>query len=92
MTKRITTLLQAILLALAVLFSLAAAADARCLSPREAKTAIQNKQFVTIRKALNREGLRKVRVVRAKLCPPYYVVTVLDKKGRLSTYNILATR
>ena len=84
--------MRAIFLALAVLFSMAAAADAQCLNAQQTKIAIQTKQVVTIRRALNRAGLKNVRVVKAKLCPPDYIVTVIDKKGRLLTRPIRATR
>lgn len=92
MIKRFAIFLRIVLLAVAVQFSLAGIADAQCLSPQQTKQAIKSKQVVSIRKAMSRAGLNKVRVVKADLCLPNYIVTVMDKKGRLSTHTIQAIR
>ena len=90
MTKRITISLRAIFLALAVLFSLAAAADAQCFSPRETKQKIKRGEAIPISKALRRANIRG-RVVKARLCRgPVYNVTILRPDGELQRLSLSA--
>ena len=90
MTKRFTISLRAICLALAVLFSLAAAADARCFSPKETKQAIKRGEVVPISTALRRSNIQG-RVVKARLCSgPVYNVTVLLPNSALQRATIPA--
>ena len=92
MPKRITTSLHAIYLALAVLFSLAAAADAQCFSPRETKQKIKRGEVVPISRALRRANIRG-RVVKARLCRgPVYNVTILGPDGALLRRSISAKK
>ena len=90
MTKRYSTILRALLLALAVQFSLAGIADAQCLNSQQTRQAIKNNQVVSISAALRRAGLKDVRVASAELCPPYYIVSVLKNDGTYSTHRIQA--
>lgn len=92
MTKRHSTILRALFLALAVQFSLAGIADAQCLNSQQTKQAIKSKQVVTIRAALRRAGIKDVRVASAELCLPYYIVSVIGNDGKLRTLEIQATR
>ena len=90
MTKRITTSLRAIFLATAVLFGLAAAAEAQCFSPKETKQKIKRGEAISISKALRRANVRG-RVVKARLCRgPVYNVTVLGPNGALQHISIPA--
>lgn len=90
MTRKYFTFLRALMLALAVQFSLAGAADAACYSPKQTKKAIKRGEAVPISTALRRANI-KGRVVKAELCSgPVYNVTILLPSGALQRFSISA--